>query len=272
MYGNHYTTKGNAGKGFLCCYEDIVTDPGATATNASNSQSKVFDHRYDCRYYTNQTIEESNTASSYVAKLVNSMTYIGESSSSSSLPFSQQLVSYSIYDTRNWVFYRLTDVMLMQAEALIERATSDQYATTDPVVGTKYDADLKKAFGLIYAVNRRSIMVASNVNTGDAANYDLKIAQYNDRANLRTLCMKERRRELLFEGKRWFDMLRVCHREGKVDYIKNNVPSKSGGSVPVNYEALFWPYHKHEIKTNPLLKQKPYYGEDDTEGNFSSTK
>lgn len=272
LYGNHYTTKGNAGKGFLCCYEDIVTDPGATATNASNSQSKVFDHRYDCRYYTNQTIEESNTASSYVAKLVNSMTYIGESSSSSSLPFSQQLVSYSIYDTRNWVFYRLTDVMLMQAEALIERATSDQYATTDPVVGTKYDADLKKAFGLIYAVNRRSIMVASNVNTGDAANYDLKIAQYNDRANLRTLCMKERRRELLFEGKRWFDMLRVCHREGKVDYIKNNVPSKSGGSVPVNYEALFWPYHKHEIKTNPLLKQKPYYGEDDTEGNFSSTK
>ena len=273
LYGNHYTTKGNAGKGFLCSYEEVVTDPGATATNASNSQSKVFDHRYDCRYYTNQTIDnESSSTSSYVSKFVTSNISVGESSGSSSLPFSQQLAVYSIYDRSNWIFYRLTDVMLLQAEALIERAANDQYATTDLISGTKYDADLKKAFGLIYAVNRRSIMVASNVNSGDAATYDLKIAQYNDRANLRTLCMKERRRELMFEGKRWFDMLRVCHREGKVDYIKNNVPSKSGGSTPVNYEALFWPYNKHEIKTNPLLKQKSYYGEDDTEGNFTSTK
>ena len=264
LYGNYYTSNGNSGKGFLCCYEEVVTDPGATATNSSNSASRVFDHRYDCRYYTNQAMEESNTASAYVSKLVNTTEYF-VASSSSTLPFEKLLTGISIYSSRNWIFYRLTDVMLMQAEALIERAASDQYSTTDP------DADLKKAFGLIYAVNRRSIMVSSSANS-DAATYELKISQYVDRANLRTLCLKERRRELMFEGKRWFDMLRVCHREGTVDYIKNNVPSKSGGSVPVNYEALFWPYHKHEIKTNPLLKQKAYYGEDDTEGNFSSTK
>ena len=67
-------------------------------------------------------------------------------------------------------------------------------------------------------------------------------------------------------------MVHGCHREGKVDYIKSNVPAKSGGSTPVNYEALFWPYNKEEVKKNTLLDQKPYYGNSDDEGSFSSTK
>ena len=100
----------------------------------------------------------------------------------------------------------------------------------------------------------------------------LKFATYNNRAALRELCMDERRRELLFEGKRWFDMLRRCHREGNINYITAKVPAKSGGTKPVNYENLFWPYNKYDIKNNPLLTQKPFYGEDDEEGNYKSTK
>ncbi len=187
------------------------------------------------------------------------------------------------YHDRNWIFYRLTDVMLMQAEALIESAKYDDYEVTtvneegarvpllDGDGNQVYDQDLKKAFELIWTVNRRSIMVPTTENTSAAAKYELS-AKGLSRSMLRDLCIAERRRELMFEGKRWFDMLRRCHREGKVDYIKNHVPAKSGGMTPVNYEALFWPYNKNELKNNSLLEQKPYYGDSDDEGNYSSTK
>ncbi|MDE5786934.1 MAG: RagB/SusD family nutrient uptake outer membrane protein, partial [Bacteroidaceae bacterium] len=83
--------------------------------------------------------------------------------------------------------------------------------------------------------------------------------------------MEERRRELMFEGKRWFDVVRRCHREGNASYAKV-IPGKNGGATPASYEGLFWPYNKNELKNNPLLKQKEYYGGSDTDGNYSSTK
>jgi len=88
--------------------------------------------------------------------------------------------------------------------------------------------------------------------------------------------MKERRRELMFEGKRWFDMLRFCHRDGNTDYIKSHVSAKgssgSTSSLFTNYESLYWPYSKTEVKNNSALSQKPYYGNDDDEDNYKSTK
>ena len=166
--------------------------------------------------------------------------------------------------------------MLMQAEALIESASNNTYAimnedgsiATDDKGNRLYDQNLKKAFGLIYAVNRRSIMtntIAVNpiVNTNA-----LKIQATTSKGELRTMCQQERRRELLFEGKRWFDLLRYSRRENTLSYI----PSKKGATKIVNTEALYWPYFKNELKNNPLLEQKPFYGNSDEEGNYSSTK
>ncbi len=277
LYGNYYPTGSsgaNSGQGFLAVYDDVAAD-------LTNDTKKVFDHKYDCRYYENMNASSSSdagTTSAFVSKFVNTNCLI-EQTNSTSVPF-EATFFHQEYANRNWIFYRLTDVMLMQAEALIESAQHESYQvmTTDslgmevPAVDDNgdpvYDENLKKAFSLIYAVNRRSIMTPSSTSS---STYALDIKNYQKKNMLRTLCLKERRRELMFEGKRWFDLLRYCHRTGTVDYIKNNVPSKSGGAVPVNYEALFWPYNKYVLKNNSMLTQKTYYGEDDSEGNFSST-
>ncbi|MBQ9558803.1 MAG: RagB/SusD family nutrient uptake outer membrane protein [Bacteroidaceae bacterium] len=280
LYGNYYLSKAdveaNNGQGFLAVHENVAAVPSASSTTSP------FDNTQDCRYYAGISMGSSGSiTTAYPAKFVITGTSISPQSGAA-LPYSStRTIVAGNYSNRNWIFYRLTDVMLMQAEALIELAQNDEYklSTTNengekvPKVDENgsqmFDEDLGRAFGLIYAVNRRSIMVNNSTST---SNYALNINSYSSRANFRELCMKERRRELMFEGKRWFDMLRRCHREGKVDYIKSNVPAKSGGSTPVNYEALFWPYNKEEVKKNTLLDQKPYYGNSDDEGSFSSTK
>lgn len=273
MYGNHYLKDGNDGHGFLAVYEGVATQPSAT------SPSSVFDHQNDIRFYTSMSAGTSGTTTTtYPAKFVNSAMTV----SMSTTPYTVTgTYTRGNYCNRNWIFYRLTDVMLLQAEALIEKAQYDEYRVKvqnadgsesfmlDASGNQVYDEDLGKAFGLIYAVNRRSIMVNNYTSAPSSA---LAIKDYGTRDKLRELCMKERRRELLFEGKRWFDLLRRCHREGKVDPVKNTVPARSGGTVPVNYEALFWPYNKNEVKKNSLLDQKPFYGGNDDEGNYSSTK
>ena len=282
LYGNHYSKDGNNGEGFLAVHENVASDLTA--------EPKVFSSKYDCRYYANLNTghgqgSDGNVQTSYPAKYVETMRYISAAQgSSSSLPFVLDSWGMSSFANRNWIFYRLTDVMLMQAEALIESAQNDNYRVTTtnesgatvPVLDENgnqvFDENLAKAFALIWTVNRRSIMVNSTAADQGTA-YQLKwTAETQKKSALRTLCLAERRRELMFEGKRWFDLLRYCHREGRVDYIKNAVPAKSGGKTPVAYEALFWPYNKRELKNNSLLQQKAYYGNDDTDGNYSSTK
>ena len=281
LYGNWYTTKGNDGQGFLAVDEKVAAD-------MTNTEQTVFSSKYDCRFYTNLNTGHGSSTSSvtttYPAKYVESSRYITAVQGSSTIPFKVDVWGMSTYANRNWIFYRLTDVMLMQAEALIESAkyadyspkTVDENGASVPLLDADgnpvVEENLAKAFALLWTVNRRSIMV--NSTTAEAGpNYQLKwVLNTQNQSALRTMCLAERRRELMFEGKRWFDLLRYCHREGKVDYIKNAVPAKSGGSVPVAYEALFWPYNKQEVKNNSALTQKAYYGEDDTEGNYSSTK
>lgn len=267
LYGNYYSEKGNAGQGFLAVYESVTAD-------LTNSEQRVFSNKYDGRYYANLNTGSSSgsVTTAYPAKFVQTLRYITQTSgNNSTLPFYVDMTGTSQYASRNWIFYRLTDVMLMQAEALIESAKYDYYQNTDEDGERVYEENLIKAFSLIWTVNRRSILTNSIASNTVVNTYQLNWNQNQTRAALRSLCLAERRRELMFEGKRWFDLLRYCHREGNADYIKNTVPAKSGGSTPVAYEALFWPYNKNEVKNNSLLNQKPYYG-DDTDGNFSSTK
>ena len=266
LYGNYYSKDSNNGQGFLAVYESVTAD-------LTNSEQRVFSSKYDGRYYTNLNTGNSSgsVTTAYPAKFVETMRYISPTSGNSTLPFGTYMTGISAYASRNWIFYRLTDVMLMQAEALIESAKYDYYQNTDEDGEQVIEENLAKAFSLIWTVNRRSILTNSITTNAVVNANQLNWSQYQTRTALRTLCLAERRRELMFEGKRWFDLLRYCHREGNADYIKNTVPAKSGGSTPVAYEALFWPYNKQEVKNNDLLNQKPYYG-DDTDGNFSSTK
>lgn len=276
--GGNYLSNGSIGslfgsrsereqsEGPLFAHENVVTD-------AVNKLYKVYDHQYDLRYYTNTSADEQ-WSKGYPAKYVCSDITV-QTQTSSQIPFQASYSGGSRSD-RNWIFYRLTDVMLMEAEALVEMAGKDLYTTNEEGEQVR-DEYLNKAFSIIWAINRRSLMTPNyTTTTSVTSGLVLKQDKYKTQEDMRELVQKERRRELMFEGKRWFDLLRICHRNGNTtDYIKKNVPAKgnsSGVILFVNYESLFWPYNKTELKSNTALKQKSFYGGDDgTDKNYESS-
>jgi hypothetical protein len=165
----------------------------------------------------------------------------------------------------NWVVYRLTDVMLMKAEALVETAANDSDAVT-----------LQQAFQLVQAVNQRSMA------TGAADT--LKWDDFKSKSDMELLVLAERERELCFEGKRWFDLVRFSYRHMTgVDIntlMADNTAwpalhpqmlrfvvrkyGEGGTGDAVSYKMksepyLYWPIQESETKVNNLLRQNPVY-------------
>ena len=166
---------------------------------------------------------------------------------------------------QNWIVYRLTDIMLMQAEALVETAANDSDEVT-----------LRKAFNLVQAVNKRSM--AKN------ASDTLKYEEYKSKESMELLVLNERERELCFEGKRYFDLMRYCYRHMEGVNIRDRLADtgawpelyppmlkmiirKYGGGGEgdaVSYKMkgepyLYWPVLESEIKVNSLLNQNPVF-------------
>lgn len=158
----------------------------------------------------------------------------------------QPAVSGSLRSTNysNWVIYRLTDVMLMKAEAEVEMNTPQ--AQDD-------------AFQLVSAVYNR----ANDFNT--ASTDTLVRGDYTSQQLMRELVLNERRRELMFEGKRWYDLVRYCLRAGDNTYMVNAVKLKQKERVSAialqlsRTNALFWPYLEAELDANDKLVQNDAY-------------
>ena len=171
---------------------------------------------------------------------------------------------------QNWIVYRLTDVMLMKAEALVETAANDSDQVT-----------LKQAFDLVQAVNKRSM--ARN------AKDTLKFEDYKSKSEFELLVLAERERELCFEGKRYFDLMRYCYRHMEGVDIRQRMADttvwpalyqpmlkmiirKYGGggegdavSFKMKGEPyLYWPIQESETKVNKLLKQNPVFIQEKT--------
>jgi hypothetical protein len=151
----------------------------------------------------------------------------------------------------NWIIYRLSDMLLIKAEALIERGQGD---------------DFEKAFALIDVVNKRA-----NDAVNGTRSSTLKKSDYIDsKAAMEELLLDERQREFLFEGKRWYDLVRVARRDGKNTRLVNLVTRKYQENVNAlkiklaDPNIIYFPYAKSELKVNPLLNQNPAFtnGED----------
>lgn len=145
---------------------------------------------------------------------------------------------------QNWLIYRLTDIMLMRAEALIELGSEE---------------NLKEAFQLISTVYNRS----NNLDEGETNT--LVESNYASQASMRELVRLERHRELMFEGKRWFDLVRYALRDGYNDDLIIAVlakQEKNANKIRVQLQskdALFWPYAESETDLNHYLMQNPAY-------------
>ena len=159
---------------------------------------------------------------------------------------SEPTVSGSIRSTNyaNWILYRLTDVMLMKAEAEVELGT---------------DTMLNDAFQLIsYIYNR-----ANNLKETDTK--CLVRDDYKTKQLMRELVLAERHRELMFEGKRWFDLVRYSLRVGDNTLLIESVIGKQKDKQSATrvklaaQDALFWPYAESELDANPNLTQNAAY-------------
>ncbi len=172
--------------------------------------------------------------------------YTGKTRTENSSGNSDYYYRNSQSDSPNWIFYRLTDVMLMKAEALVQlsRASSGDQKTAMDIVNTVY--------------------LRSNPTIIDS----LQLSNYQTKKDLEELVMLERQRELMFEGKRWFDLMRMARRDGKTDRLIRLVTRKSEESSSVlssklkDMNALYWPVSEYELKANPKLKQNPFYEND----------
>ena len=157
-------------------------------------------------------------------------------------------------NSSNWVIYRLTDIMLMKAEALVQ--TMHEGADFSDVEYNKPIID--QAFSLVNAVNKRSVCETQLVDT-------LMRTDYGTKNQMDELVFQERQRELMFEGKRWFDLVRICQRTGSTQALVSAAMSKvtTGGALISNklqkMDAIYWPYDYEELKVNLNLVQNPAF-------------
>lgn len=203
----------------------------------------------------------------------------------------------------NWIIYRLTEIMLFRAEAEIELAynlsdaeveaknenteteengEADENAETDENAGADEASKARRivaprgqtlttseelrqdAYYLILAVYLRSnpyAKTSTGVNTA-APSYTGK----ESRAEMETLVLNERRREFLFEGKRYYDLVRQSRRDGNTSAFKAAIGSKyTGASIKIkmnNPDFMYMPILKSQLKVNPNLVQNSAYNDE----------
>ncbi|MBR3883425.1 MAG: RagB/SusD family nutrient uptake outer membrane protein [Bacteroidaceae bacterium] len=143
----------------------------------------------------------------------------------------------------NWIFYRKTDVMLMKAEALA-------------LLSSPTEEELSASFELVKAVNDRSIIKKKEALK--------QTNNYKTAEGMHALVLDERLRELSFEGKRWYDLVRKALREKSTKnilFVADKLTSNQGAvkAKLSSIDALFFPIAEREIDINPLLKQNPAF-------------
>lgn len=136
----------------------------------------------------------------------------------------------------NWIVYRLADIYLMKAEALSQLSR------------------FPEAADVLNTIRERANMPPLSIGSSPVLFEDA--------------IMEERALELAFEGKRWFDLLRMGRRDNYarkdklVEIIIKNVPSTQKRILSAKLtNPLGWylPIFKTEIERNKNLVQNPYY-------------
>lgn len=227
--------------------------------------------------------------------------------------------SYSGYNT-NWIVYRATDVMLMKAEAMIQiakllsdeiKGTALQFSTAGSLSDSLAIADnlyskaqsisdnLVTGMRQVQIVNTRA--QKDGLSVYDSLSYKFSVQQSGDASYVRAVAnyvssldktcedlelevMNERARELCFEGKRWYDMLRYNYRhvngvnyntlmadlgdnqarnyENFLSLMARKYTNRNGSALVANVKTepfLYLPLLKSEVEVNPLLRQNPAY-------------
>ena len=233
---------------------------------------KVYAERnkmYDARIYVNHIYRGSSTSNSN--KAINKYTTrtIDISASGGTTPTASYDSKYTENQNgSNWIIYRLTDIMLLKAEALAQQITA---GSDDPAVIESNRSLMDRAFTLVNAVNKRSLCQTQLNDT-------LRRTDYSTKADFESLVLQERQRELMFEGKRWFDLVRQSQRDGNTQVLKAAALQKAttGSGLISNHltkmDAIYWPYNLDETKVNKYLEQNSAFSSGEDESYKKTTK
>ena len=261
FYGNSQSTTG------LVAPSDYIY----SQIEATGQDRKVFAEKnkmLDARIYTN--CEYSGSGSGSSNKSINKFT-----TSTIDILAGAGTSPTASYDSKyaqnqngsNWIIYRLPDIMLLKAEALTQMMSDGE----DADASESNRALLDRAFTLVNAVNKRSVMQTQLLDTLIRSNYSSK-------GDMETLVLQERQRELMFEGKRWFDLVRLSQRTGNTQVLTAAALQKAttGQGLISNHlakmDAIYWPYNLDEMKVNLNLVQNPAFGSGEDESYQKTTK
>ena len=151
----------------------------------------------------------------------------------------------------NWIIYRLSDVLLMKAEAItrLDAPTTEQ---------------LQDAFNCVTMILYRS-------NPSVTTDRDkLSFTDYQEPSQLFDLVMRERRREFFGEGKRWFDLVRMAEHDGTTTNMRTLLLTKYATNTNAvraklaSMNSLYSPVYENELKVNPNLHQNPAWEKEET--------
>ena len=138
----------------------------------------------------------------------------------------------------HWIFYRYADVLLMKAEAINE--------LNKPLEASRIVKTIRDR------ANAVELKVMDSLNKGSMASYILE----------------ERQRELAFEGKRWYDVLRNAKRNGYekrqllMDMATLSLPAdrrQAAFAKLIDDNSHYFPIYYYEMQTNKLLEQNSFY-------------
>ena len=276
MYG--YFANNGGLKQHLKANQNLMTTI-PTGTTYVNSENNLFPERTDVRSLLAFTWEEGNSfeISKYVVSMP-SCNYNGSGMISETAYKNRMVMPRSEgMHFESWIIYRLPEIMLFRAEAEIELAAlidENAVPTTGDMTYRDGSSILESAsdlyadaYNLITAVYIRSnpgAVSSKRLNTNAP-----QLTQFNGRAAFETYLMTERRRELLFEGKRYYDLVRRARREGNTDKFSTALASKfTGGTSSLKIKMkmmdfMYMPILKSQMQVNPYLVQNPAFADEE---------
>lgn len=227
--------------------------PFQTTTTKPDDASTLFSNT-DLRYY--EDIEKtSGTTTTAVYKICKHALRSVTTNGASDITSSQTQIEYNWRDPRSYMQYRISDIMLMKAEAI---ACLQEY-----ILKADDQTQLEEAFRMVNAVFSRSNPMIADA---DKLSFDT----YSTGQAMEELVMRERQRELFADGKRWFDLVRLAMRNGNTSRMLNLLVAKystNASAIKVKLatmNSLFNPVYTDEIKVNTALVQNPAWITDET--------
>lgn len=232
---NSFTAIFNPGNSFETIFEQFTNN---TLNNQSSSMNTWF--------MSNQ-LWAVNIRANQLFSFTTSTDVRGPSTSGT-IGFNSTSRLLNKYQNNNarWVFYRLSEVYLMEAEALVHRYPHD-------------DIKMKEACDLINLIRERAYLPLPSV-------YPIVNATSVDAMD--DILLDDRGREFIGEGKRWFELVRFASRDNfaQKNFLIERVLNSRGGADQLiigprisDPESWYLPMNTDELTNNTKLVQNPYY-------------